>query len=222
MVIQMLTHAHTVEKWITGRVLIVHYGANTERREVSLLLDITICYASNIALAHIFVMHLSRPWATRGKGIGENGLRAILGLGLPSKGLCIKDKSCWLGLHSPCTFPCMQAIEKALLPSLLCLESCFLLPICFPLLLRLRSIHPFTTLTLLFLLLSPPSPYDRVVARRRIRGRCSWHHRSCISDQLSQGSGEEVSSPSGCCKNPHDTWVSVKESLTTLAPLPGR
>ena len=53
------------------------------------------CYASNIALAHIIVLHLSRPWATReGKGIDENGLRAILGLGLPSKGLGIKDKSC--------------------------------------------------------------------------------------------------------------------------------
>ena len=49
---------------------------------------------SNIVLAHMFVTHLSRPWATRGKGIGENGLRAILGLGLPSKGLGIKDKSC--------------------------------------------------------------------------------------------------------------------------------
>ena len=52
------------------------------------------CYASNIALAHIFVTHLSRPWATRRKGIGEKGLRAVLGLSLPSKGLGIKDKSC--------------------------------------------------------------------------------------------------------------------------------
>ena len=35
--------------------------------------DADICYASNIVLAHIFVMHLSRPWATRRKGIGEKG-----------------------------------------------------------------------------------------------------------------------------------------------------
>ena len=52
------------------------------------------CYASNIVLAHIFVTHLSRPWATRRKGIGGKGLRAVLGLSLPSKGLGIKDKSC--------------------------------------------------------------------------------------------------------------------------------
>ena len=52
------------------------------------------CYASNIVLAHIFVIHLSRPWATRRKRIGEKGLRAVLGLSLPSKGLGIKDKSC--------------------------------------------------------------------------------------------------------------------------------
>ena len=52
------------------------------------------CYASNIVLAHIFVIHLSRPWATRRKRIGEKGLRAVLGLSLPSKGLGVKDKSC--------------------------------------------------------------------------------------------------------------------------------
>ena len=90
-----------------------------------------------------------------GKGIDENGLRAILALDLPSKGLGIKDKSCWLGLHSSCTFHCMQAIEKALPPSLLCLESCFHLSICFPLLLRLRSIHLHYAHASLLLILFP-------------------------------------------------------------------
>ena len=50
------------------------------------------CYASNIVHT-LFVIHLFRPWATRGMGIDENGLRAVLGLNLPSKGPCIKDKS---------------------------------------------------------------------------------------------------------------------------------
>ena len=126
------------------------------------------------------------------EGKWEKGLRAILGLSLPSKGPCIKDKSFDLVFI---LIVCKQEY-RALLPSPLCVESCFYFHL-LPLLLRLRSIHPFTTLTLLFFLLSPPSPYDRVVARRRIRGRCSWHHRSSIIDQLSQGSGEEVSSPSG-------------------------
>ena len=53
------------------------------------------CYASNIVLAHVFVFHLSRPWATRRKRIGEKGLRAVFRVvSLPSKGLGIKDKSC--------------------------------------------------------------------------------------------------------------------------------
>ena len=49
------------------------------------------CYASNIV--HAFVIYLSRTWATRRSQIGDKGLRASLGLSIPSKGLCIKDKS---------------------------------------------------------------------------------------------------------------------------------
>ena len=111
------------------------------------------CYASNIGLAHTFVIHLSRPWAIRRKGIGKKGLRAVLGLSLPSKGQGIKDKSCWLGLHSHC----IQARRENFVSFTLCVESCFSFPFA-SLLLRLRSIHPFTTLTILFLLLSSPSP----------------------------------------------------------------
>ena len=39
---------------------------------------------------------------------------------------------------------------------------------------------PFTTLTILLFSFSSPPPYDRVVAWVRIRGRCSWHHRSDV------------------------------------------
>ena len=95
-----------------------------------------------------------------------------------------------------------------------CVLSLSLLSICFPLFLRIRSIPSSPCLRSSPLTLSLPSPYDRVVARRRIRGRCSWHHRSCIIDQLSQGSGEEVSSPSGSCKIP-TTRESPSRSLNS-------
>ena len=154
-------------------------------------------------------MHISRPWATReGKGIDKNGLRAILGLGLPSKGLGIKDKSCWLGLHSPCTL-LYASNREALPPSLLCLSLVFTCLFAFHCCYAYDR-FPFTTLTLLSFSFSSPSPHDRVVARWRIRGRCSWHHRSSIIDQLSQGSGEEVSSPSGSCKIPTTREVSAR------------
>ena len=146
-------------------------------------------------------MNLSRPWATRRERIGEKGLRAVLGLNLPSKGPCIKDKSGWLGLHSHLHSSwCKQGIESTASIHF-CVSSLASLSICFPLLLRIRSFPLHHAYVLLFSLSSHP-PYDRVVAWVRIRGRCLWHHRSGISDQLSQGSGEEVSSPSGCCKIP--------------------
>ena len=42
-------------------------------------------------------MNISRPWATRGREIGKKGLRAILGLGLPSKRLGYKRR-----MHKVC------------------------------------------------------------------------------------------------------------------------
>ena len=168
------------------------------------------CYASNIALAHIIVLHLFRPWATKreGKGIDENGLRAILGLGLPSKGLGIKDKSCWLGLHSPCTFPCMQAIEKALLPPLLCLESCFHLSICFPLLLCLRSIPLYPAHASLLLILFPIPSRSRSSKMEDPRTMfvtpSQLHHLPALTRKCRGGELSER-----LLQDPHDTWVSI-------------
>ena len=55
-------------------------------------------------------------------------------------------------------------------------KSCFLFH-CASIVATHTIVSPFTTLTILPLSLSSP-PYDRVVARARIRGRWRWHHRS--------------------------------------------
>ena len=143
-----------------------------------------------------------------GKGIDENGLRAILGLGLPSKGLGIKDKSCWLGLHSSCTLPCMQAIERTLPPSRLCLESCFRLSICFPLLLRLRSIplhHAHASLLLILFPIPSRSRSSKMENPRMMFVTPSQlRHWPALTRKWRGGELSER-----LLQDPHDKWVSV-------------
>ena len=123
------------------------------------------CYASNIV--HAFVIYLSRPWATRRSHIGDKGLRASLGLSLPSKGLCIKDKSFDLVFILACW---KSGIENKV--SSLCVVTCFFISVSPSLVATLTIDSPFTTLMVLLLSFSSLFPLRSHSSTSRNRGRC--------------------------------------------------